>query len=98
MLHLLYITAFVLLSALAITNLFRNLMTLGTQSRQAPTPPKRRPDPNGTPPHPELLDTDGNFTDEPLLVMRSISVNDARERLDALYEGKSNLSEEVQDD
>jgi hypothetical protein len=37
-------------------------------------------------PHPELLDNSGNLIKEPLLVMRSINVDDAREQLDALYE------------
>jgi len=32
---------------------------------------------------PELLDTAGNLIKDPLLVMRSISVEDAREQLDA---------------
>jgi len=36
-------------------------------------------------PHPEL-DTAGNLIKDPLLVMRSISVEDAREQLDALYD------------
>jgi hypothetical protein len=40
-------------------------------------------------PHPELLDQDGQVIREPLLVMRSISVKDAREQLDALYNGTS---------
>jgi len=37
-------------------------------------------------PHPELLDSAGKFIKEPLLVMRSINVEDARQQLDALYE------------
>jgi len=37
-------------------------------------------------PHPELLDNSGNIVKEPLLVMRSINVEDARQQLDALYE------------
>ena len=40
-------------------------------------------------PHPELLDQDGQVIREPLLVMRSISMKDAREQLDALYDGNS---------
>jgi hypothetical protein len=35
--------------------------------------------------HPELLDAAGNLIDEPLLVMRSLTVEDAREQLDAIY-------------
>jgi hypothetical protein len=37
-------------------------------------------------PHPELLDSSGNLIKEPLLVMRSVNVEDARQQLDALYE------------
>ncbi|MBD2342737.1 DUF2973 domain-containing protein [Anabaena subtropica] len=50
-------------------------------------------------PHPELLDSTGKFIKEPLLVMRSINVEDARQQLDALYESspghKSENSEEA---
>ena len=49
-------------------------------------------------PHPELLDNSGNVVKEPLLVMRSINVEDARQQLDALYESspgsKGDSSEE----
>ncbi|MDJ0797333.1 MAG: DUF2973 domain-containing protein [Calothrix sp. MO_167.B12] len=37
-------------------------------------------------PHPELLDSSGKLIKEPLLVMRSINVEDARQQLDALYD------------
>lgn len=40
---------------------------------------------SGATPHPELIDDLGNFTNEPLLIMKSISVEDARAKLDALY-------------
>jgi hypothetical protein len=36
-------------------------------------------------PHPELLDDKGNPINEPLLVMRSMTVEDAREQLDAIF-------------
>ncbi|MEO0432003.1 MAG: DUF2973 domain-containing protein [Cyanobacteria bacterium J06656_5] len=87
MLHLLYIFAFTVLAVLAIANLVRNLISLGIETRRGPgssisSIPKqpRRVS------HPELLDSDGNVLDEPLLVMRSISIKDAREQLDAIYE------------
>ena len=48
-------------------------------------------------PHPELLDQDGQVIREPLLVMRSISMKDAREQLDALYDGNSPGSEDSED-
>jgi hypothetical protein len=48
------------------------------------------------PPHPEFLDDQGNLIEEPLLVMKSMTVEDAREQLDALYRsspgGESNNS------
>ncbi|BAS56516.1 MULTISPECIES: DUF2973 domain-containing protein [Leptolyngbya] len=80
-LHLLYILAFTALAFLAVGNLIRNLMTLGVESqRQYPPVKQNRPTP-----HPELLDEHGRMIDEPLLVMRSMSVEDAREQLDAIY-------------
>ncbi|WP_366918504.1 DUF2973 domain-containing protein [Acaryochloris sp. IP29b_bin.148] len=89
MLQLLYMLAFIVLAVLTVGNLLRNVYTLGLQSRQdynLPMPPSAYPE--ETPPmvpHPELLDESGNVIDEPLLVMRSMSVEDAREQLDALY-------------
>lgn len=92
MLHLLYILAFTILAFLAVGNLIRNLMTLGMESQRygnrerfpgdaaGSYPAGRRPVP-----HPELLDEHGNIVNEPFLVMRSITMEDARERLDALY-------------
>ena len=47
-------------------------------------------------PHPEMLDDNGRVLDEPLLVMKSISLEDAREQLDALYDGTA--SENASDD
>jgi hypothetical protein len=81
-LHLLYILAFTALAFLAVGNLIRNLMTLGVESQRQypPTVKQNRPTP-----HPELLDEQGRMIDEPLLVMRSMSVEDAREQLDAIY-------------
>lgn len=89
-LHFLYILAFTLLAFLAIGNLIRNLLTLGVESQRHYAP--RSYDPShprsSSPvrvPHPELLDDDGKIINEPLLVMRSMTVEDAREQLDALY-------------
>ncbi|HEY9737421.1 MAG TPA: DUF2973 domain-containing protein [Trichocoleus sp.] len=88
--HFLYIIAFALLAFLAIGNLIRNLILLGSESRR---PPQSKSYGGGQVgigsrpvPHPELLDDEGNVIREPLLVMRSISVKDAREQLDALFE------------
>lgn len=47
-------------------------------------------------PHPELLDGSGDVINEPLLVMRSISIKDARDQLDAIYEA-SGGSEDTKD-
>ena len=88
MLQLLYILAFTVLAVLAVGNLIRNVITLGIGSYRSPPQSARsrtaRSQVQGTP-HPELLDDEGNVIDEPLLVMRSMTVEDAREQLDQLY-------------
>ncbi len=90
-LHFLYMLAFTLLAFLAIGNLIRNLLTLGAESQRHYAPRSydpSRPTSLGSRvrvPHPELLDNDGKIINEPLLVMRSMTVEDAREQLDALY-------------
>jgi hypothetical protein len=81
LLHVLYILAFTVLACLAVGNLIRNLLTLGLDSTR-PVSDYRRARPV---PHPELLDSNGRIIDEPLLVMKSMSVEDAREQLDAIY-------------
>lgn len=96
MLHLLYIFAFTILAFIAVSNLIRNLLMFSVE-RDRTYPLTRSPMSNrGTFPylssqsqsvqHPELLDNTGNLIKDPLLVMRSINVEDAREQLDALYE------------
>lgn len=104
LLHLIYILAFTILAFLAVGNLIRNLMTLGLDSQRAsrgwssgqPSGLRSR---SGAVPHPELLDDSGNVINEPLLVMRSMSVEDAREQLDALYESSpGSSSSESRDD
>ncbi|MDJ1169795.1 DUF2973 domain-containing protein [Roseofilum sp. BLCC_M154] len=91
MLHLLYVFAFTTLAFIAVGNLIRNLMILGSESTRN-TPPKLKDIPidshrisSTQVPHPEFLDETGMVIKEPLLVMRSITVEDAREKLDALY-------------
>ncbi|MBD2137832.1 DUF2973 domain-containing protein [Anabaena sp. FACHB-1237] len=95
MLHLVYILAFTILAFIAVGNLIRNLIMfsfdrernypvqsgLGNKGSFGYYPAKRQ-----SVPHPELLDNAGNVIKEPLLVMRSINVDDARQQLDALYE------------
>ena len=89
MLHLIYIFAFTLLAFLAIGNMVRNLLTLGVDSQRHYAPrsydPARPMSSRVRVPHPELLDNNGKLINEPLLVMRSMTVEDAREQLDALY-------------
>jgi len=101
LLHLLYIFAFTVLAILAMTNLIRNMITLGRDAQKPPTrnspgginPTGRAPQSDSVP-HPEFLDEGGNVINEPLLVMRSITVDDAREKLDALYDASPSKSEE----
>ncbi|GAB4527639.1 MAG: DUF2973 domain-containing protein [Pleurocapsa sp.] len=108
MLHLLYILAFTIVALLAVTNLIRSLITLSadtqklyppnyqSSSSQANSISSRQSNSNRYV-HPELLDEAGKIVEEPLLVMRSVSVEDARQHLDALYEaspGKSQDKEE----
>ncbi|MBD1922507.1 DUF2973 domain-containing protein [Funiculus sociatus GB2-A5] len=102
MLHLLYLVVFTILAFLAIANMIRSLLTISSMDT-----PRRYP-PSGpymtsatgyrTVPHPELLDDAGNPINEPLLVMRSMSVEDAREQLDALYKSSPGNSSEPQED
>lgn len=100
MLHALYIVAFAILAVLAVGNLIRNMMLLGKDARRAP-----RQSYGGSPstsqrpaPHPELLDDTGRVIDEPLLVMRSISLQDARDRLDDLYNDRPNRTDDPTED
>ena len=94
MLHIVYILAFTIIAMIAITNLIRSLVTLsvdtqrmypanGNLSQSAPI--SRRNSVYSRKVHPELLDEQGKVIEEPLLVMRSVSVEDARQQLDALY-------------
>lgn len=109
MLQLLYIIAFTILALIAISSLIRNLLMFSFE-RDPNYPATRSPISNRSNypygssrsryvPHPELLDTTGRVIKEPLLVMRSINVEDAREQLDALYKAspgcKSEHDEEV---
>ncbi|NJO79470.1 MAG: DUF2973 domain-containing protein [Cyanobacteria bacterium RM1_2_2] len=104
MLHLLYILVFTTLAFVAVGNLIRNLMMLGMESQRSyGNRGQFSPEANSSQftssrrrrvPHPELLDEDGNVVDEPFLVMRSITVEDARERLDALYNSSPSTSDD----
>lgn len=101
MLQLLYILAFTILALIAVSNLIRNLLMFsGDRSYPATrsqTPQRTFPylSSSSQPvPHPELLDTAGNIIKDPLLVMRSISVEDARQQLDALYDSSPGYQSE----
>jgi hypothetical protein len=97
MLHLLYLVAFTVIAFLAIGNLLRSLLTVSrdSQRRYSPTgssstdwgqsPLMASRSRYNTVPHPELLDDTGNPINEPLLVMRSMTLEDARARLDVLF-------------
>jgi Protein of unknown function (DUF2973) len=99
--HVVYIIAFAVLAIMAIANLIRNLILLGGNARNPQSPRtfgSQSAAQAGRPmPHPELLDQDGQVIREPLLVMRSISVKDAREQLDALYNGTGSSLDETED-
>ncbi len=105
MLHLIYILAFTVLAFLAVGNLIRNLMVLGTDSQRtygykgqfSPNSSKSLVTPGAhirSVSHPELLDKHGNVVNEPFLVMRSMTLEDARDRLDALYNASPTHSED----
>jgi hypothetical protein len=92
MLQLVYILAFTVIAFFAISNLIRSLITLSADSQRGGWSANNHR--NGgknnvsrprTVPHPELLDANGKPINEPLLVMRSVSVEDARQQLDNLY-------------
>lgn len=90
MLHLIYILAFTVIALLAVSNLIRSLVTLSAESQKF-YPPQYNGSNQGSNPskrtvHPELLDEQGKVIEEPLLMMRSVSVDDARSRLNALYD------------
>lgn len=87
MLQLIYILAFTVIALLAVANLFRSLFTLGVESQRSYSRPMgyKPTYQSFTATHPELLDEAGHLTNEPLMVMRSVTVEDAREQLDALY-------------
>ena len=102
MLHLLYILVFTVIAFLAVSNLIRSLITVSMDSQ------RRYPSANRNlggiqthsrrPTHPELLDDMGQPINEPLLVMRSVNVEDARQQLDALYNSSPSVSQETEDE
>ena len=92
MLQLIYVLAFTVIAFLAVSNLIRSLITVSMDSqRRYPTSGKSSNRREAKPLaaneiwHPELFDKNGQPIDEPLLVVRSVSVEDARQQLDAIY-------------
>ncbi len=101
MLHLLYILVFTIIALLAVSNLIRSLVTLSAETQKF-SPPNhhnsaRSQSRNQRKVHPELLDEQGKIIEEPLLVMRSVSVDDARSRLNALYDASPSKTIEPED-
>jgi hypothetical protein len=106
MLHLLYILAFTCIAFLAISNLIRSLINLSAETQKFypsnHSTPKARSGSSDRPKtqqaiHPELLDERGKVIEEPLLVMRSVSVEDTRQRLDALYDSSPSKTNDLED-
>ncbi|PSF38446.1 DUF2973 domain-containing protein [Aphanothece hegewaldii CCALA 016] len=97
MLHLIYIFAFTIIAFLTISNLIRSLITVSMNSQR---PYSNRTNMYGSKgaPHPELLDDKGIPINEPLLVMRSVSVEDARQQLDALYKASPSQTIDVDEE
>ncbi|HIK29256.1 MAG: DUF2973 domain-containing protein [Oscillatoriaceae bacterium SKW80] len=103
MLHLLYILAFTILAFLAVGNLIRSLISLSADSQRpyssmTKMPKSRVSQDRDRILHPELLDDAGNVISEPLLVMKSITVEDARAQLDALYKSSPNSPNDIREE
>jgi hypothetical protein len=100
MLHLIYILAFTVIALLAVSNLIRSLVTLSVETQKF-YPPKYNTSNQGSSSrqkiHPELLDDQGKMIEEPLLMMRSVSVDDARSRLNALYDASPSKTTEPEE-
>jgi hypothetical protein len=102
MLHILYILAFSVIAFLAISNLIRNLITVNSDSRRFYSQQGRSNFNQGitrtqnSVPHPELLDDQGRPVNEPLLVMRSVSVEEARQQLDQIYNASPSQNDKEQ--
>jgi hypothetical protein len=93
-LHIIYILAFTTVAFFAIGNLVRSLISLSTESQRYYASPRKDYKARSIP-HPELLDENGKLTNEPLLVMRSFTMEDARQQLDSLYNSSPSKNSEA---
>ncbi len=101
MLHLIYILAFTVIAFFAISNLIRSLITISEETQRGPWRDTPRRGSFNTPyraNHPELYDEQGQPINEPLLVIRSVSVEDARQKLDSLYESSPSQTRSTEDE
>lgn len=102
MLHLVYVLAFTILAFLAVRNLIQSLLTVGMESHKLHDPRNyggsNHSGQKGKVLHPELLDETGHLINEPLLVMRSLSVQDARNQLDNLYKSSPGYGDDTRDE
>lgn len=106
MFHLVYISAFTVIASFAVVNLIRNLIVLNKDTARRSYPYQGRSgarrNSNSNPSlhanlHPELLDENGRVIDEPLLLMRSASVEDVRQQLDDLYDASPSRKNDATD-
>ncbi|HEY9636313.1 MAG TPA: DUF2973 domain-containing protein [Coleofasciculaceae cyanobacterium] len=103
MLQLLYLIAFTVIAFLAIRNLLISLLSVSMEAQRFHSQTGRSPmttsrSQYSSVPHPELLDDMGKPINEPLLVMRSMTVEDAREKLDALYKSSPGKTTDAQEE
>ena len=97
MLQILYILGFTAVAFFAVSNLIRNLVVVGSEAgngrRSARSSSRKTRLVAPSAPHPEMMDNRGRPIEEPLLVMKSVSVEDARARLDAIYHNSPSSSD-----
>ncbi len=103
MLHLIYILAFTVIAFFAISNFIRSLITISADTQRGSWTDKPRPvNKNNSMPqygtHPELLDEHGQPINEPLLVIRSVSLEDARGKLDSLYNSSPSQTRQIEEE
>jgi hypothetical protein len=103
MLHLVYVLAFTVIAFFAISNLIRSLITISTDVQRGSWTDTPRPSNTATInrtsiTHPEFFDAEGKPINEPLLVIRSVSIEDARQQLDYLYESSPSQTSTTEED